>query len=268
MNETIDVAADCEIRGVIRFLNHLNVKPVEIHRQLVAVYGENVMNERNVRKWCERFRNTKRVNVHDEERSGRPSIINEDLLKKVDEEIKNNRRVTISELTRIFPGVSRAVIGRIVHDHLGFRKVCARWVPYALSERHKQIRMGSALEFLMRYKENGDEFLNSIVTGDETWISYYTPERKRQSCEWRHPQSPTKPKKIKPLPFGRKLMATVFWDRFGILLIDFTPRGTTVNAEYYCETLLKLRVPFRIDAADGLPTASYCCTIMLVHMWL
>ena len=44
MNETIDVAAECEIHGVIRFLNHQNVKPVEIHRHLVAVYGENVMN--------------------------------------------------------------------------------------------------------------------------------------------------------------------------------------------------------------------------------
>jgi hypothetical protein len=30
--------------------------------------------------------------------------------------------------------------------------------------------MGSALKFLTRYTQEGDEFLKSIVTGDETWV--------------------------------------------------------------------------------------------------
>lgn len=38
-----------------------------------------------------------------------------------------------------------------------------------------------------------------------------------------------------------KVMATVFWDRKGVLLVDFLPAGTTVNADRYCETLKKLR---------------------------
>jgi hypothetical protein len=36
--------ADCEVRGVIRFLQAENVRPCEIHQKLVAVYGEHVMN--------------------------------------------------------------------------------------------------------------------------------------------------------------------------------------------------------------------------------
>lgn len=37
-------------------------------------------------------------------------------------------------------------------------------------------------------------------------------------------------------------MCTVFWDRNGVLLVDFLPRGSTINADvYYCETLKKLR---------------------------
>jgi len=39
-----------------------------------------------------------------------------------------------------------------------------------LMDDHKTKRMGSALEFLMRYAQEGDEFLDSIVTGDETWV--------------------------------------------------------------------------------------------------
>jgi hypothetical protein len=70
--------ADCEVRSVIRFLNAKNTHPAEIHRQLVEVYGEGVMNEGNVRKWC-CLDNGGRTDVHSEARSGRPSLITEDL---------------------------------------------------------------------------------------------------------------------------------------------------------------------------------------------
>jgi hypothetical protein len=36
--------------------------------------------------------------------------------------------------------------------------------------------MGSALKFLTRYTQEGDEFLDYIVTGDETWVFHHTPE--------------------------------------------------------------------------------------------
>jgi hypothetical protein len=34
-------------------------------------------------------------------------------------------------------------------------------------------------------------------------------------------------------------MATIFWDVHGILLVDFTPPGSTINAAAYQETLLR-----------------------------
>ena len=43
MFKTIDGAADCEIRSVIRFLNARNVLPSEIHHQTCQVYGDNAM---------------------------------------------------------------------------------------------------------------------------------------------------------------------------------------------------------------------------------
>jgi len=36
-------------------------------------------------------------------------------------------------------------------------------------------------------------------------------------------------------------MATVFWDRKGILLTQFMAPGTTITSEVYCEMLHKLR---------------------------
>ncbi|GFX08887.1 uncharacterized protein TNCV_2965981 [Trichonephila clavipes] len=76
--------------------------------------------------------------------------------------------------------------------------------------------------------------------GDETWISPFSPETKLQSMHWRYSGSPVRTK-FKQILSVRKMMCTVFWDRKGILLIDFLPRGETLNVDRYCETLRKLR---------------------------
>jgi len=39
--------------------------------------------------------------------------------------------------------------------------------------------MGSALKFLTRYAQEGEEFLDSNVAGDETWGFNHTPESKQ-----------------------------------------------------------------------------------------
>ena len=44
MKALISTPADCEVPGVIRFLQAENVRPCEIHQRLVAVYSEHVMN--------------------------------------------------------------------------------------------------------------------------------------------------------------------------------------------------------------------------------
>jgi DNA gyrase/topoisomerase IV subunit B len=51
--------------------------------------------------------------------------------------------------------------------------------------------------FLERYHKDGDEFLNHIVTGDETRVSFLNVEAKGQSKQWMHTQSSNKPKKFK-----------------------------------------------------------------------
>jgi hypothetical protein len=55
-----------------------------------------------------------------------------------------------------------------------------------------------------------------------------------------HTHSPNKQEKLNKrcLP-ARKLMATVFWDRKGVLMVEFMQQGTTIRSEVYCETLNK-----------------------------
>jgi hypothetical protein len=70
----IERATDCEIRSVIRFLNTRNVKLADIHRQIREVYGENATSDGMVRKWVRKFKESHN-NLHDEPRSGRPSVV-------------------------------------------------------------------------------------------------------------------------------------------------------------------------------------------------
>ena len=74
MCAAIENPASYEVPSVIRFMLVENHTPIEIHRQLCKVYGNNVMSEGGVRQWCIMFKNA-RTNMHDEERSGRPTIV-------------------------------------------------------------------------------------------------------------------------------------------------------------------------------------------------
>ena len=113
MFKTIEGATDCEIRSVIRFLNARNVLPSEIHHQICQVYGDNAMSDGMVRKWVWMF-NEVRENMHDKARSGRPSLVKDDLVRKVNERVRDDRRFTISDLSLNFPQISRTVLYDIV----------------------------------------------------------------------------------------------------------------------------------------------------------
>jgi len=64
MATPIQNPAKCEVRSVMRFLNAKGEGPAEIHKQIVAVYG-NVMHRQKVMNWCCEF-SEGRTDVHDE----------------------------------------------------------------------------------------------------------------------------------------------------------------------------------------------------------
>jgi len=70
------------------------------------VYGDNAMSDGMVKKWVRMF-NEGRQNVHDEARSGRSSLVNDDLVRKVNERVRDDKLFTISDLSLHFPQISR-----------------------------------------------------------------------------------------------------------------------------------------------------------------
>jgi len=71
---------------------------------------------------------------------------------------------------------------------LKFSKISARWVPkqLELTDDHKQQRIDACQSLVNRYRKEQNEFLSSIITCDETWVHYNSPESKRSSMQWKH----------------------------------------------------------------------------------
>jgi len=113
MFKKVENPTACEMRSVIRFLNAKNTTPAEIHRQLCDVYGEHAMSSWMLRR---RAFNEGRENVHDDPRSDRPSVANEDLVRAVEEKIRENRWFTITPLLLHFPQISRSPLHKIVSE--------------------------------------------------------------------------------------------------------------------------------------------------------
>ena len=73
------------------------------------MYGDNAMSDGMVRKWVWMF-NEGRENVHDEARSGRPSLVKDDLVRKINEGVRDDGRFTFSELSLNVTQISRTLL--------------------------------------------------------------------------------------------------------------------------------------------------------------
>jgi histone-lysine N-methyltransferase SETMAR len=229
------VSATVEQRCVIKFLVKENVKPAEILRRLQAQYGEQTMSRATVYEWCEQFREGRELVTNEAHGHIRPTAVTPVNIARVEQVILQNRQVTVRDIAAEV-NISVGSVETIIHEHLRFRKVCARWVPRQLTFDQKWTRMKVSEQLLNRFRAEGDEFLQSIITCDETWLHNFTPETKRSSMEWRHKGSPP-PKKSKTQPSAGKSMGTVFWDMNGVIHVDFLENGVTINAQYYCKLL-------------------------------
>ncbi|XP_071083885.1 histone-lysine N-methyltransferase SETMAR-like [Haliotis cracherodii] len=148
-----------------------------------------------------------RVNLEDEPRPGRPvEVTNDQTSEAVRQLVVKGRRMKVSEMVKALD-ISEGSVHTILHDRLGMRKLSARWVPKCLSDDQKVV------------------------------------QTKEQSKQWTGFASP-RPKNFKTQPSAGKVMATIFWDIKGVLLIDYLPRGQTITREYYSDLLDRLRTAF------------------------
>jgi histone-lysine N-methyltransferase SETMAR len=85
--------------------------------------------------------------------------------------------------------------------------------------------------------------------------------------EWRHSISP-RPKKLQVQESAGKVLASIFGDQDSILLIDYLPKGQTINAEYYSSLLVQLKGIFKEKRHGKVTKGSCSYTTALGHRTL
>jgi hypothetical protein len=68
---------------------------------------------------------------------------------------------------------------------MGITEFAPSCMPTQLVDENKRACMETFMHFLQRYQE-GENFLQQILTRAETWVYKYEPTSKCQGVEWRH----------------------------------------------------------------------------------
>ena len=226
-----------EQRANIKFCFKLGKTFTETHNLMKQVYGDNCVARTSVYEWYTRFKNG-REDINDDAHTGRPkSTINENSIEVVRNFIKHEPKSSVRYMEMEL-NIPKSTIYRILTEHLGLQKVCARFVPHKLTDDQKMLRIQHSKDIIKEAKKD-QNFLYSIVTGDETWCFQYDPETKRQSAEWKARNDP-KPKKSRFEKSKVKTMLICFYDSKGIVHKEFVPAGQTVNAVFYVSVLKRL----------------------------
>ena len=144
------------------------------------------------------------------------------------------------QLVTCFPQISHTLPYETVAERLHYHEICARWVPKMLmDEQKKKQHMTLSVTFLLQYNNLGR---NSWIT---LWLvkrpGLLTATLKWENNPWFGSIVVRQNQICKQTFRGRKLIATVFWGRKGVLLVAFMNPGATDMLEVYCETLQWLR---------------------------
>ena len=232
---------DVEFRSVIKFLLLKKLPKQDIVRE-IGVYKEDEPCRATIYNWIREF-SSGRSSVQDASRSGRPLEIGDAKSAQLKKLIQEERRWTQQEIANCL-NVCKMMA------EMGIRKLCSRFVPRFLTAEMKQARRAACDQNLELFVHSSRAQMQNIITMDETPLSLYTPESKRESAEWKLPGEKASRKLKCASETLKSLMLSVFWSRDRIVQLDFTDQN--INSEYYCGLLDAVKAKRRKPRNDFL----------------
>ena len=98
--------------------------------------------------------------------------------------VEQDARLSVKDIASC-TGISEGSVQTILKKRLDLRKVCARWVPHLLTEELKTQRLKCARELLKTYKGCNSRVISNLLTGDETWVHMFEPQRRADNKQWK-----------------------------------------------------------------------------------
>ncbi|UYV73058.1 hypothetical protein LAZ67_10001706 [Cordylochernes scorpioides] len=128
-----------EIRAVMKYICKKGMSPKEIYEDMVDTLKEDAPSYSSVKKLVVAFK-LGRISTEDEHRPGRPvESVTQENIDKIHDLVMLYRRMTVRQIEETL-GIPKTTVDRIMREHLGLRKLSARWVPKLLTPDQKAVR--------------------------------------------------------------------------------------------------------------------------------
>ena len=173
-----------EIRSYIKCRIRLNIDSKQIFNELCGTYGPQTISMRIVFRWVKAFKAGK-FSFEDDTRPGRPKTsVTKANIAAVKIVVEQDARLSVKDIANC-TGISEGSVQTIQKKLLDLRKVCARLVPHLLTEEQKTQRLKCAGELLKTYKGCNSRAISNLLTGDETWVHMFEPQRRADNNQWK-----------------------------------------------------------------------------------
>ena len=173
-----------EIRSYIKCLIRLNIDSKQIFNELCGIYGPQTISMHTVFRWVKAFKAGK-FSVEDDTHPGRPKTsVTKANIAAVKIVVEQYARLSVKDIASC-TGISEGNVQTILKKHLDLRKVCARWVPHLLTEDQKIQRLKCDQKLLKTHKGCNSRVISNLLTGDETWVHMFKPQRRADNKQWK-----------------------------------------------------------------------------------
>ena len=226
-----------EIRSYIKCHIRLNIDSKQIFNELRGIYGPQTISVCTVFRWVKVFRAGK-FSVEDDTHPGRPKTsVTKANIAAVKIVVEQNVRLSVRDIA-CCTGVSEGIVQTILKKQLDLRKVYARWVPHLLTEEQKTQRLKCARELLKTYKDCNSQVISNLLTGDETWVHMFEPQRRADNKQWKR-KDKKRPCIAKRTISLKKMLYAIFFNSSGPVVQVPCPSGHTVTDRFYKNSVLK-----------------------------
>ena len=220
----------------IKYRIRLNIDSKQIFNELCGIYGPQTISMRTVFRWVKAFKAGKFSFEYDTRPGRSKTSVTKANIAAVKIVVEQDARLSVKDMASC-TSISQGSVQTILKKLLDLRKVCARWIPHLLTEEQKTQCLKCARELLKTYKGCYSRVISNLLTGDETWMHMFEPQRRADNKQWKGKDQ--KRPCIATRTISSKKMYAIFFNSSGPVVQVPCPSGHTVTGRFYKNSVLK-----------------------------